>query len=223
MDKRQPQLDEDGQPLCVSWNSRRRIDAGIDELLGFIQGILADGEVSEAETIALAAWTLKHSEIVCDWPVNVLAGRLNRIFADGRVDEAEREDLRTLLVEILGENENPLVTSSTRLPLSMPAPDVIFDQNVFVLTGKFAFGPRRVCEAEVLALGGKTSDHVTLQTSYVVIGSVGSRDWIHSSWGRKIEKAVEYRGLCPIAIISEQHWAEFLAPPPRASAAQGGR
>lgn len=210
MDTQKPPLDQDGQPLSLAWNFRRRADAGIDELIGFIRGILADGEVTEAETTSLAAWTLKHREIASDWPVNVLARRLNRIFADGSVDETEREDLKELLCDILGENENPLVTPATTLPLCKPAPDVIFDQNVFVMTGKFAFGPRRICEAEVLARGGRVGTSVTLQTSYLVIGSVGSRDWIHSSWGRKIEKAAQYRELCPLAIISEQHWASFL-------------
>ncbi len=214
MDTRTLQVDQDGQPLNQTWNSQRRIDAGIDELIGLIRGILADGEVSVAETECLAAWTFRHAEIVTDWPVNVLARRLNRIFLDRRVDDAEREDLKVLLGEILGENENPLVTASATLPLNKPAPEVIFDQNVFIFTGKFAFGPRRICEAEVLERGGKIVNSVTLQTDYLVIGAVGSRDWIHSTWGRKIEKAIEYRDLCSLAIISEQQWASFLFPAP---------
>ena len=60
------------------------------------------------------------------------------------------------------------------------------------------------------ARGGLIGSYVTLQTSYLVIGSVGSRDWIHSSWGRKVEKAVEYKRLCRIAMVSEQHWPSFL-------------
>jgi hypothetical protein len=211
----------DGQPLSLAWNFQRRVDAGIDELIGLIRGVMADGEVSEGEVHALAAWTLNHGEIAGDWPVNVLVRRLNRIYEDGRVDDSEREDLKELLVEIIGENDDPLVTPATTLPLSKPAPDVVFDQNIFVFTGKFAYGPRRICEAEVLTRGGRTAGNVTLQTSYVVIGSVGSRDWIHSSWGRKIEKAIEYKDLCPLAIISEQHWSSFLLPD-RASAAEGG-
>ena len=205
-------FDPDGQPLSRAWNFQRRLDAGIDELIGLIRGIVADALVTESEAAVLAAWVLKHSEIACDWPVNVLVRRLNRIYADGQADEEEREDLKALLLEIVGENDDMLVTPSATLPLSKPAPDVIFDQNVFVFTGKFAYGPRRVCEAEVLARGGQIGSYVTLQTSYLVIGSVGSRDWIHSSWGRKVEKAMEYAELCPIAIVSEQHWASFLRP-----------
>jgi NAD-dependent DNA ligase len=212
MQAEKPKLDDDAQPLCLAWNLQRRIDAGIDELIGLIRGVLADGEVTEAEATLLAAWILKHSEIVTEWPVNVVARRLNRIFEDGQVDQTEREELKILLAEVVGENDNPLVTPSATLPLSKPAPEVVFDQNLFVFTGKFAFGPRRVCEAEVLARGGRIAARVTLQTNYVVIGSVGSRDWIHSSWGRKIEKAVEYRDLCSLAIISEQRWGRFLLP-----------
>jgi hypothetical protein len=59
-----------------------------------------------------------------------------------------------------------------------------------VFTGKFAFGPRRVCEAAVEALGGRAGSSVTRVTNYLVIGTFGSRDWIHTSHGRKIEQAV---------------------------------
>lgn len=212
MELQQPRFDDDGQPLSLVWNCQRRIDAGIDELIGLIRGILADGVVTESETNALAGWVARHCDIAREWPVNVLLSRLNRIYADGRVDEDERDDLKALLIEVVGEKDNLLAPATTTLPLHRPAPEVIFDQNVFVFTGKFAFGPRRVCEAEVIARGGKTANYVTLQTSYVVIGSVGSRDWIHTAWSRKIEKAVEYQHSCAIAIISEQHWTRFLLP-----------
>jgi hypothetical protein len=44
-----------------------------------------------------------------------------------------------------------------------------------------------------------------------VIGEIGSRDWIHSTHGRKIEKAMDYNGRgCRIAIVGEQHWHGYL-------------
>lgn len=205
-------FDDDGQPLNRSWNYQRRVDAGIDELVGLIKGIVADQEVTVREAEILSGWVSNHPEIAGDWPCNVLVCRLNRIFEDERVDDDEREELKDVLLEIVGQSESLIETPTTALPLCRPAPEVIFDQNTFVLTGRFAYGPRRVCEAEVLERGGRVSNLVTLQTSYLVIGSVGSRDWIHSSWGRKIEKAVQYRPLCPIAVISERHWASYLLP-----------
>ena len=82
---------------------------------------------------------------------------------------------------------------------------------MFVLTGRFAFGPRRDCERQVLNRGGECDPNITKRTNYVVIGTFGSRDWAHTSFGRKIEKAVAYRqsGL-PLSLLCEDHWARSL-------------
>ena len=80
-----------------------------------------------------------------------------------------------------------------------------------MFTGKFAFGPRKECERQVHSLGGRCEESVTQQTNYLIVGTFGSRDWVHTSFGRKIEKAVAYRrsGM-GLAIISEDHWAGLL-------------
>lgn len=53
---------------------------------------------------------------------------------------------------------------------------------------------------------------VSKKLDYLVIGEIGSRDWIHSTHGRKIEKAVELRnGGARLAIVSERHWQAGLA------------
>jgi NAD-dependent DNA ligase len=74
------------------------------------------------------------------------------------------------------------------------------------------YGPRKRCENEILSRGGIIAPNVTLRTSYLVVGTLGSRDWVNTAFGRKIEKAVEYRERCgaSISIISERRWLEFL-------------
>jgi hypothetical protein len=54
---------------------------------------------------------------------------------------------------------------------------------------------------------------VTLRTSFLVIGTFGSEDWAHSSFGRKIEKAMDLRrrGVSSIRIVGEDHWATALS------------
>ncbi|WP_316675801.1 hypothetical protein [uncultured Tolumonas sp.] len=58
----------------------------------------------------------------------------------------------------------------------------------------------------------KVESGVTLRTNYLVIGDLVSRDWKFSAFGRKIEKAIEYRdnGKSDVAILSEQMWVESL-------------
>jgi hypothetical protein len=52
---------------------------------------------------------------------------------------------------------------------------------------------------------------VTKRTDYLVIGTFGSRDWVHTSFGRKIEKAVSLRGSgSGIAIAVEDHWVQCV-------------
>jgi hypothetical protein len=63
-----------------------------------------------------------------------------------------------------------------------------------------------------MALGASANDSPTNKTSYLVIGSIGSTDWVHSTHGRKIEKAVRLRTEGrPIHIIAEEYWAECIA------------
>jgi NAD-dependent DNA ligase len=187
------------------------MNRAVNELIGMLRGIIADGEISVAETDVLAKWMLQNREVVDVWPVEPLASRLNAIYADGVVSDEEREDLRELVSQLVGtqDQETGLFTP-TDLPLTQPPPDVIFDGNEFVLTGKFLYGSRKTCQKQIELLGGRCSENVRLQTSYVVIGSLMSRDWKFSTHGTKIQKAVEYSGRCPMALISEKHWLSYL-------------
>lgn len=80
----------------------------------------------------------------------------------------------------------------------------------FCLTGTFMFGRRQDCEAAIAAKGGEAGP-LRRDTNYLVIGEYATDAWIHSTYGRKIEKAVEMRANnLPIAIVSEAHWRQYL-------------
>jgi NAD-dependent DNA ligase len=207
------EIDRHGQPIARGFNASRRTERDISEMLGLAKGVLADGEVSSGEAALLNDWMRTHPDVVSTWPGDILARRLSHIFADGRVEEAEREDLAELLRDLVGGVAGILASdnASTTLPLDEPQPDVSFPGQIFVLTGKFAMGPRAACQDIVMRVGGACESSVTQRTTYLVIGTFGSRDWIHTSHGRKIEKAVEYRRKgTGIAIIGEDHWARHL-------------
>lgn len=85
-----------------------------------------------------------------------------------------------------------------------------FENMRFCLTGTFMFGRRRDCEAAIAAKGGEAGP-LRRDTNYLVIGEYATDAWIHSTYGRKIEKAVEMRANnLPIAIVSEAHWRQYL-------------
>lgn len=198
--------DSDGQPLNRFFNQARRTQRNFDELIGIIRGVVADGHVCDAEAKLLASWCLSYGTETPEWPANILVDRLTRIYDDGVASEEELEDLRLLLLDIVSED----VEEPSPLPLTKPAPEVVFDRNVFVFTGKFASGTRNHCFKETMLRGGICEDSISLRVDYLVIGSIGSRDWAHTAWGRKIERVVDLQRSKPIAIISERQWASFL-------------
>jgi NAD-dependent DNA ligase len=205
--------DQNGQPLNAAFNAHRRMERDISEMLGLAKGILADGRVDEREVKHVRNWMSSHPDLVETWPGDIICERLERIFADGVITLEEREDLGELLSDLVGGKAGIIVSenAATVLPLDKPAPKVIFDDHVFVFTGKFAFGPRSACQRSTNDAGGLWEDAVTQRTRYLVIGTFGSRDWVHTSHGRKIEKAVHYKtNGQKLFIIAEDHWAASL-------------
>jgi NAD-dependent DNA ligase len=205
-------LDFDGQPH-PSYNFQARVDRAMHDMLGMCRMALADGEVTEAEAQLLAEWIAANGEVIETWPGDILYKRLYSIFDDGKVSRDERDDLADLLRKMVGGDASVMVgvNAATTLPLDDPAPTLAFTGQEFVFTGKFAFGPRKDCQGAVLDMGATCAAAITKATRYLVIGTFSSRDWKHTSFGRKIQKAVDYRACgTPIAIVGEDHWAHSL-------------
>lgn len=201
--------DANGQPPSAI-NAARIADRAMDELIGACRLVLSDGAVSEPEAQSLLSMLSAKSELRSRWPADRLYLRLHEMLVDRVLDPEEQGELLLLLRDLVGYAGAPgmgNVVLSTPLPLCDPQPAVKFAAQRFCLTGKFIYGTRKQCQAEVLSRGGELHENPTNTTSYLVIGAVASRDWIHSSYGRKIEKAVELRskGLS-LRIVSEAHW-----------------
>lgn len=208
-------LDPHGQPVNLALNRRHRTEREIDELVGICRGLAADGVLNNKEAVFLRDWLNANRDGCNQWPANVLIDRLERVLADGVVDTAEEKELYRLLLDITGGKPNRVTEASLsiRLPFDTPPPVVEIQERSFCFTGKFLLGPRSHCQSEVVTRGGVAVNSVSTKLNYLVIGIVGSRDWIHSSHGRKIQKAVEYRerGM-PLAIISEKHFIDSIDP-----------
>jgi len=137
------------------------------------------------------------------------------MLSDGVLDQNEEGELLKLFLEVTGGDAARLNAHSlsTGLPISQPIPEVTIPGKTLCLTGKFVFGSRDKCRAEIEKRGGQFVETITVELDYLVIGVVGSRDWIHASFGRKIERAVEYREKgYPLAIVAEEHFLKSLLP-----------
>ncbi len=211
--KKKMNLNQNGQPLNPAFNRKKRINRGIHEMLGLIKGILMDGRVDDSEIHCLSNWISANSELISVWPISVIKQRLDKVLEDEKIDEDERTELKELFDKTAGTEKNPKFSENlaTTLPMEPMIEKMVFKGKIFVLTGKFYFGTRKHCESAIAERQGLCENRITEQTRYLIIGSAGSRDWIHTSWGRKIEKAVEYRDRgIPIIISDEETWSRFL-------------
>lgn len=182
-------------------------------MFGLVRGVAADGIVSADEAARLSEWTRAHPEIAARWPASVLARRLERIFEDGRVEKREQERLTAMLSQ-LAENQTGLANGfplATDLPISRPEPEVTFEDKTFTFAGEMAYGPRHLCEREVVELGGTCERGVNRRTDYVVIGALSADDWSQSDFGDLVDEVVQYRSRgVPIAVITEERWVAAL-------------
>lgn len=191
----------------------------VDELIGICAGISADGIINKEEVDFICSWLDKNREATTCFPGDILVSRLRDMLDDGVLDAEESAELLSLLRESSGQQFSPSVTaSSATLPFDDPPPAVEFTDRTFVFSGIFAFGSRAACENAVRARGGDAHPKVTERTNYVVVGSAANPEWKHASFGTKILRAIEIKksGL-PIALITEDHWAEAIVDTPEAA------
>ncbi|MGM0703857.1 MAG: BRCT domain-containing protein [Pseudomonadota bacterium] len=210
-------LDPHGQPVTRRLSLARNASRDASELVGLARGVLADGVLAQGEAEFLLHWLAERPESLTIWPFSVLFERLNEALEDNHLDADEEAELIELLLDftgggsLAGGDDTSASRHASTLPLCKPAPEIEFEGCHFVLTGKFVTGTRAECEAEIIARGGVPQKNPTRKTRFVVIGNLGSSDWAQSSYGRKIQHAVELRadgrGL---AIVSEKHWASHL-------------
>jgi hypothetical protein len=195
-----------------SRNAGRVQDRLIDELIGISRGVIADGVVDEQEAIFIGQWIENHREVAEKWPVNVLYARLTEMLKDGILSEDEQEELLETLRDLTGESslfQEP--NRSTTLPVDKPAPEIEFEGKTFCLTGKFVFGSTLDCEETIAEMGGEVVPMPGRETDYLVIGELCSPDWVHTTFGRSIEKGVELKEQGhPLTILTEEHWVNNL-------------
>lgn len=187
----------------------------VDALIGIAAGLAADGTINQQEAEFLRTWIETHLVHLDDPVVKILYRRLADMLSDGVLDADESAELLEMLHQFTGlpvaPTQTPTFAAPTSLPLDNPAPQLCLIDRVFLFTGVMAYGPRKECESQILERGGLIGGSVSKKIHYLVVGSIGNDQWLHSSYGTKIKKAVELRDSgVPIAIISEDHWQKVL-------------
>ena len=179
----------------------------IEELVGFLTGTASDGVLNDQEITAMSSW-LDQNELVRGlWPASVIVERLAVILEDGIVTDEEREDLLATVRRVTGTDtdESGLSYEASTEVWEDTVDDLKLAGSVFCLTGDFVSGDRESVDTALCSQGAETNSSINKSVNYLVIGTLASRDWLYTSHGRKIEKALLLkRAGSNIKIITER-------------------
>jgi len=176
--------------------------------LGVINGITADDALTDGEIKFLQQWIKDSHDLQSQWPFSNVFKVVKKALQDGVITKAERTEILNTLEDIVGGNireDGSAIGKTTKLPFN-DVEYIEFEGRHFCFTGKLLFGSRKQCEMEAKIRGGIIHKNVTRNLDYLVTGPIASRDWIYTSYGRKIEKAIKNGST----IISEEVWRRSL-------------
>lgn len=203
------------------------VTAEMTELHGFLAGIVADAVISPEELEALRRWMTAHTGARDKWPYDETERLIRKILADGKVTQEEQSEFLAFassFVERLTDdqtldssyfrdkwmqNDAPVV--QTVDGLFHPDGIVHVDRARICFTGQMASGTRKEVEKIASDAGAMPSSSVTQSLDYLVIGSKSNPSWAYATYGRKVEKVMEYNKKgADIRIVSEQHFLEAV-------------
>ncbi len=195
--------------IFTRFNRKGIQDRQVDTLIGLSKGLIADQKIDQAEAEFLMSWLAQNRQVSENPVICNLLDKVAVMLEDGVLDADESSELLRLLQSMAGDQSviGELAKTSS-LPVNDPLPSISFDATSFLFTGTCAYGTRRACQAVIESLGALNAKGVTKSLNYLVLGTYVTDSWAHEAFGRKIEKAMQYRdnGL-PIAIVTEEHWA----------------
>lgn len=201
------------EPAIAVAIGNRNLTKASQVLMGIVTGITADAHLHDLELKLLSTWLTANEEVATTWPGSAIAHHLRDIMADGVVTEEERTHFLSELQRIIGADfaETGSVTPEVAgLPFDTSCELEVRDSTL-CFTGTFVYGTRAACEKITTAAGGICTSTVSRKVAYLVVGTHISPDWVSTSYGRKIQSAMDLqRQGHPIAILSEQRWLDAM-------------
>ena len=135
------------------------------------------------------------------------------VVAHAYATEEERQDLLNTVQKITGtDSSSPAVTYEASTEVwEDDVDEVTIAGSVFCLAGEFVSGDRNHMDTNLRLRGAETSPNVNKEVDFLVIGTLASRDWLYTSHGRKIEKAILLkRKGAKILVITERTLLRFF-------------
>lgn len=188
--------------LCEKLRSTEFFDratADIQRLHAMLGGIASDGTITEAELKGLSDWLSDHEHLKTSWPYEEVGSLITSVLSDKKIDIVEQKTLKEFFAEFVSILDNRTIVSPNLSVngnvggLCAVCPEIIFSGKKFCFTGTSFKYTRSEFTQLVKQLGGEFVNTVSAKLDYLIIGADGNPCWAYACYGRKVEKAVDFR------------------------------
>ena len=170
----------------------------IQELIAFIQAILADSIITQNEFDSLKRWTEDNLDLEGNYVYDQLYTLLCSVMENDGPTQKDLQDMVVRLKKIV-DPVNSLEWQESFCSLA--------GKHICV-TGDFNYGSRNQIVELIEKVDAFFDKTVKKTTDILVVGAKGSENWTTENFGNKVQKAMEYNSKgTNIAIIKE---ADFI-------------
>ena len=200
--------------LCEKLTSKEyfdRVTVDLQRLHAIMDGILADGVVTEEELEGLSFWLSEHTHLTKCYPYDEVDSIIIEVMADKTIDAEEQKMLHQLFSEFTQVCDDrviksaPVYENSSIVGLCAVCPELNFNNSWFCFTGASQEYSRKDLANIVTQLGGKITNTVRQDLDYLIIGAEGNPCWAYACYGRKVEAAVNLRKNGAQLLIVHEH------------------
>lgn len=176
------------------------VTADLQTLQGLCYGILSDGIIQDKEVYDLYEWLKQNEHLTSFYPYDELRSLVLSIISDRKIEDEEKLILKAFFKQFVKlenkeiYNQIKLETADVNIAgLCSSEPEVIFEGKTFCVTGVLNRGNRQQLKADIESFGGIPVDSVSKKTDYLIVGDNGNPAWAFACYGRKVEKALNFR------------------------------
>lgn len=188
--------------------------ADMQHLHGILGGIAADGRVTKEELTGLEKWMQKQSDLRGCWPFDELEQMITEVLEDGQVDPDERHSLMSFLTEFFQHTGHRTLSppgghdAMCLKGVCAVDPMLQFENKCFCFAGKSTRATSEELARLVVEMGASTSEKLTEEVDYLVIGAKGNPCWAFACYGRFVDSALRLRnkGVHILIVHEDDFW-----------------
>lgn len=169
--------------------------AGIQQLVGVLQGIVIDEVINNKELSYLDTWLEDNSHLKNSWPYDEIYNLTTSIIQDEVITKEEHEAFMNFAKAIVGSSDksNEALLSTLKTGFYQIDPLITINERTFCITGLSKKFKRKEIAEKIELYGGYVIDSVSSKLNYLVVCDEKNTCWAFTCYGRKIEEAIKHR------------------------------